>query len=68
MEDFLRTIANNVQRGNNQGGGCNTPGVYHSLSSGFKLKHYRLVEMTMSRSTYGDEPNLKLDAAPLLYI
>ena len=21
MEDFLRTIANNVQRGNNQGGG-----------------------------------------------
>jgi hypothetical protein len=29
---------------------CNTPGVYHQLSSEFKLKHDRLVEMTMSRS------------------
>jgi hypothetical protein len=29
---------------------CNTLGVYHQLSSGFKLKHDRLVEMTMSKS------------------
>jgi hypothetical protein len=28
----------------------NTPGVYHQLSSGFKLKHDRLMEMTMSKS------------------
>jgi hypothetical protein len=38
---------------------CNTPGVCHSLSSGFELKHDRL---------NGDEPNLKLDVASLLYI
>jgi hypothetical protein len=36
---------------------CNTPGVCHSLSSGFELKHDRLS---------GDEPNLNLDIAPLL--
>jgi hypothetical protein len=35
---------------------CNTPGVCHSLSSGFELKHDRLS---------GDEPNLNLDIAPL---
>jgi hypothetical protein len=29
---------------------CNTPGVYHQLSSGFKLKHDRLVEMKMPKS------------------
>jgi hypothetical protein len=29
---------------------CNTPGVYHQLSSGFKLKHDKLVEMTMPKS------------------
>jgi hypothetical protein len=29
---------------------CNTLGVYHQLSSGFKLKHDRLVEMTMPKS------------------
>jgi hypothetical protein len=29
---------------------CNTPGVYHQLSSGFKLKHDRLVEMMMPKS------------------
>jgi hypothetical protein len=29
---------------------CNTPGVDHQLSSGFKLKHDKLVEMTMSKS------------------
>jgi hypothetical protein len=39
-------------------GVCNTPGVYHQLSGGFKLKHEILVEMTMSRSTYEEEPNL----------
>jgi hypothetical protein len=38
---------------------CNTPGVCHSLSSGFDLKYDRLS---------GDEPDLKLDVAPLLYI
>jgi hypothetical protein len=42
-----------------RGEGCNTPGVCHSLSSGFELKHDRLS---------GDEPDLKLDVAPLLYI
>jgi hypothetical protein len=30
--------------------GCNTPGVYHQLSGGFKLKHDRLVELTMPKS------------------
>jgi hypothetical protein len=39
--------------------GCNTPGVCHSLSSGFELKHDRLS---------GDEPNLNLDVTPLLYL
>jgi hypothetical protein len=29
---------------------CNTPGVYHQLSGGFKIKHDRLVEMTMPKS------------------
>jgi hypothetical protein len=29
---------------------CNTPGVDHQLSSGFKLKHDKLVEMTMPKS------------------
>jgi hypothetical protein len=29
---------------------CNTPGVYHQLSGGFKIKHDRLGEMTMSKS------------------
>jgi hypothetical protein len=29
---------------------CNTPGVDHQLSSGFKLKHDNLVEMTMPKS------------------
>jgi hypothetical protein len=38
---------------------CNTPGVYHQLSGGFNLKHDRL---------NGDETNLKLDVASLLYI
>jgi hypothetical protein len=33
-----------------QYGSCNTPGVYHQLSSGFKLKHDRLVEMMMPKS------------------
>jgi hypothetical protein len=33
-----------------RGEGCNTPGVYHQLSSGFKLKHDRLVEMMMPKS------------------
>jgi hypothetical protein len=33
-----------------EGVSCNTPGVYHQLSSGFKLKHDRLVEMTMPKS------------------
>jgi hypothetical protein len=28
----------------------NTPGVDHQLSSGFKLKHDKLVEMTMPKS------------------
>jgi hypothetical protein len=28
---------------------CNTPGVYQQLSSGVKLKHDRLVEMTMPK-------------------
>jgi hypothetical protein len=32
-----------------RGEGYNTPGVYHQLSSGFKLKHDRLVEMTMPK-------------------
>jgi hypothetical protein len=31
-------------------GSCNTPGVYHQLSSRFELKHDRLVEMTMPKS------------------
>jgi hypothetical protein len=30
-------------------GQYNTPGVYHQLSSGFKLKHDRLMEMTMAK-------------------
>jgi hypothetical protein len=38
---------------------CNTPGVCHSLSSGFELKHDRLS---------GGEPNLNLDVTPLLCI
>jgi hypothetical protein len=29
---------------------CNTPGVYHQLDSGFKIKPDRLVEMTMPKS------------------
>jgi hypothetical protein len=33
-----------------EGRPCNTLGVYHQLSSGFKLKHDRLMEMTMSKS------------------
>jgi hypothetical protein len=44
---------------------CNTPGVCHSLSSGFELKNDRL---SGDENVKGDEPNLKLDAAPLLYI
>ena len=48
---------------------CNTPGVCHQLSNGFKLKHDRL-------SDDGDvkikpmeiSPNLNSDIAPLLYI
>jgi hypothetical protein len=48
---------------------CNTPGASHSLSSEFELKHDKIKwRFTMSRSTYGDEPNLKLDDVPLLYI
>jgi hypothetical protein len=31
-------------------GFCNTPGVDHQLSSGFKLKHDKLVKMTMPKS------------------
>jgi hypothetical protein len=31
-------------------GKCNTPGVYHQLGSGFKLKHDKLVEITMPKS------------------
>jgi hypothetical protein len=29
-------------RDNEKGHGCNTPGVYHPLSSGFELKHDKL--------------------------
>jgi hypothetical protein len=35
---------------NPTGEACNTPGVYHQLSGGFKIKHDRLGEMTMSKS------------------
>ena len=50
-------------------GGCNTPGVCHQLSNGFKLEHgilsddenVKVKPMEMS-------PNLNLDIAPLLYI
>jgi hypothetical protein len=47
---------------------CNTPGVCHSLSSGFELKHDRLSGDDDVKANHGDEPNLKLDVAPLLYI
>jgi hypothetical protein len=47
---------------------CNTPGVYHSLSSGFELKHNGLSGDDNVKVNHRDEPNLKLDVAPLLYI
>jgi hypothetical protein len=48
---------------------CNTPGVYHQLSSGFELNHDRLSgDEDVKVKPMETSPNLNLDAAPLLYI
>jgi hypothetical protein len=48
-------------------GSCNTPGVYHPLSSGFELKHDTLSgDDGVKFKPLGMSPNLNLDIAPLL--
>jgi hypothetical protein len=46
---------------------CNTPGVYHQLSSGFKLKHDRFsVDDDAKVKPMEINPNLNLDVEPSL--
>jgi hypothetical protein len=48
---------------------CNTPGVYHQLSGGFKIKHDRLSgDDNIKVKPMEINPNLNLDVAPLAYI
>jgi hypothetical protein len=50
-----------------RGEGYNTPGVCHSLSSGFELKHDRLSGDDDGKVKPMEiSPNLNLDIAPLL--
>ena len=52
-----------------RGEGCNTPGVYHQLSTGFELKHDRLSDdEDVKVKSMEMSPNLNSDIAPLLYI
>jgi hypothetical protein len=56
-------------KGRFDSGKCNTPGVYHQLSSGFELKHGRLSgDEDVKVKPMEMSPNLNLDIAPLLYI
>ena len=49
-----------------KGEGCNTPGICHQLSNGFKLNHGMLSSDGDVRSKYENKSNLNLDHAPLL--
>ena len=47
---------------------CNTPGVCHQLSNGFKLNHDMLSGVGVLGQTYENEPPLKLGPFTIAYL